>query len=185
MLSALASCAPLAVGAAALQVFREGRREARLSLIVLFTAQIVMGAVAGGKGSFVIAVLAVVIPWTTAGRKPSNAAVTWLAVAAAAFLLIVIPFNQAYRATARGATGSLTPGQALSAAPGVLSQVLAPSALTAALPGIFALPGPAYPGNQQPSDHPAAHTKPDPLPKSREHDPAARRCGDAAVPVAG
>ena len=93
-----------------------------------------MGAVAGGKGSFVIAVLAVVIPWTTAGRKPSNAAVTWLAVAAAAFLLIVIPFNQAYRATARGATGSLTPGQALSAAPGVLSQVLAPSALTAALP---------------------------------------------------
>jgi hypothetical protein len=134
LLSALASCAPLAVGAAALQVFREGRREARLSLVALFTAQIVMGAVAGGKGSFVIAVLAVVIPWTTAGRKPSNAAVTWLAVAAAAFLLIVIPFNQAYRATARGGTASLTPGQALSAAPGVLSQVLAPSALTAALP---------------------------------------------------
>ena len=42
--------APLAVAAAALQVFGERRRGARATLVVLFLAEIVFGAAAGGKG---------------------------------------------------------------------------------------------------------------------------------------
>jgi hypothetical protein len=132
LLSALSLCAPLAVAAAALQVFGEGLRSARVTLAVLFLFELAFGAAAGNKQGFVIAVLAVVIPFSSARRKLPKVA---LAAVAILFLLIVIPFNQAYRDAARQGSVTLTPRQAIAAAPGILKQTVAGHNLLSVLPG--------------------------------------------------
>ena len=120
-LSDLSLLAPLGVCAAALQVYRERLPGARLSLAVLFLSELAFGAAAGGKESFVIAILAVVIPMSAARRHLPKVAVL---VCFVAFLIIVIPFNQAYRNAARGGGETLSASQAISAAPGILQQTL-------------------------------------------------------------
>jgi hypothetical protein len=121
LLSTLTLCAPLAVAAAALQVFRERIREARTTLAVLFLFEVAFGAAAGGKASFVIAALAVAIPFSAARlRLPKTA----LLVLVSVFLVVVIPFNQAYRNVARQGSATLTPRQAVAVAPGILRQVV-------------------------------------------------------------
>lgn len=117
VLSLFTLCAPLAVAAAALQVFRERRPGARITLAILFLAELVFGAAAGGKENFVIAVLAVVIPRSAVRRRLPKTA---LAVLTLVFLLVIIPFNQAYRSAVRGGSQTLTTQEAISAAPGIL-----------------------------------------------------------------
>jgi hypothetical protein len=126
ILSILSLCAPLAVGAAALQVYRERLPGARVTLTVLFLTEIAFGAAAGGKQSFILTILAVAIPFTTARRQLHKGflAFTGLAVTGLAFLLIVVPFNQTYRGAARNTSGSLSASQALAAAPGILGQTI-------------------------------------------------------------
>jgi hypothetical protein len=113
-------CVPLAVVAAAVRAYQTRTPGARLTLLALFATAIAAGAVAGGKESFVVAILAVVVPHSVVrGRVPAGA----IAVAVLAFLLVVIPFNQAYRSSARGAV-TLSTSQAVSAAPAIASQVV-------------------------------------------------------------
>jgi hypothetical protein len=120
-LALLGECVPLAVAVAALRAYRTRLPGAWATLAVLFAGAIVAGAVAGGKTSFIVAVLAVAIPRTmTGGRLPAGL----IAAAIAFFLLIVIPFNQDYRAAARGEV-MLSTRQAIAAAPAIAGQVLA------------------------------------------------------------
>jgi hypothetical protein len=121
VLGALSLFGPLAVAAAALQVFREGVPGSRITLAILFLVELVFGAAAGGKLSFVITVLAVVIPYATVRRRvPGIALIALIAV----FFLVVIPFNQAYRASARQGSVTLSPRQAVATAPQILGQTL-------------------------------------------------------------
>lgn len=131
VLSDLSLFAPLAVAAAALQVWRERVPGARVTLTVLFLAEIAFGAAAGGKQNFIITVLAVAIPFTTssftADRRRSHKGLlsfTGLAFAGLAFLLIAIPFNQAYRSAVRNTSGTLSAREALDAAPSILGQTI-------------------------------------------------------------
>jgi hypothetical protein len=126
LLSILTFCAPLAVAAAALQVYRERMPGARVTLIVLFVTEIAFGAAAGGKQSFIITIIAVAIPFTAARRRVHKDLLTFtaLALTGLTFLLIVVPFNQAYRSTARGTSGTLSVRQALDTAPSVLAQTI-------------------------------------------------------------
>ena len=103
-LSLLGLCAPLAVAAAAMQVYREHVSGARVTLIVLFLTEIAFGAAAGGKQSFIITTLAVAIPFTAARHRMHKG---FLAFAALTFLLVIVPFNQAYRSAARTPSGTL------------------------------------------------------------------------------
>jgi hypothetical protein len=50
------------------------------------------------------------------------------------FLLVVVPFNQAYRTAARSPSGTLSPREAIAAAPAILGQIMAPHSLVAVLP---------------------------------------------------
>ena len=126
LLGDLGLCAPLAVAAAALQVYRERVPGARVTLTVLFLAEIAFGAAAGGKQSFIVTILAVAIPFTTAQHRVHKGvlAFTGLAVTGLVFLLIVVPFNHSYRSAARGASGTLSTRQALDAAPSILRQTI-------------------------------------------------------------
>jgi hypothetical protein len=120
-LALLGECVPLAVAIAALRAYRTRLPSAWATLGVLFAGAIVAGAVAGGKTSFIVAVLAVAIPRTmTGGRIPAGL----LVAAVAFFLLVVIPFNQDYRAAARGAV-MLSTRQSIAAAPAIAGQVIA------------------------------------------------------------
>jgi hypothetical protein len=126
LLSDLGLCAPLAVAAATLQVYRERMPGARVTLTVLFLAEIVFGAASGNKQGFIITILAVAIPFTAARRRAHKGllAFTGLAITGLAFLLIVVPFNQSYRSAARGASGILSTRQALDTAPSILGQTI-------------------------------------------------------------
>lgn len=126
LLSDLGLCAPLAVAAAAIQVYRERVPGARVTLTVLVLAEIVIGAASGNKQGFIITTLAIAIPFSTAPHRVHKGllAFTGLAVTGLAFLLIVVPFNQSYRSAARSASGTLSARQALDAAPGILGQTI-------------------------------------------------------------
>ncbi len=114
--------APLAVCAAALQVYRDRVPGARATLTVLFLSELVFGTVSGNKGSLIITILAVVIPMNAARhRLPRAAAIICIYV----FMMVVIPFNQAYRSAARDGATILSASQAISAVPGLLQQTLA------------------------------------------------------------
>jgi hypothetical protein len=89
----------------------------------------VAGAVAGGKTSFVVAILAVIIPYTmNRGRPP----IGLTAAAIAFFLLIVVPFNLAYRAAEQNGVSQST-SEAVDTAPGIAGRVLASDLSPAAL----------------------------------------------------
>ena len=119
-LALLGECMPLAVAAAAMRACRTRLPSARATVAVLFACAVVTGALAGGKLSFIVVVLAVAIPRSMMrGRFPAGL----LVVAVAFFLLAVIPFNQAYRAVARGQV-MLSTQQAVAAGPAIADQVL-------------------------------------------------------------
>lgn len=121
LLKILSLCAPLAVAAAALQVFRQGSRSARITLVCLFISELFFGVAAGGKQSFIVTVLAVIIPFCATRRKLPPVAVV---AAIAAFIFVIIPFNQAYRGAARGESGTLTPRQAIASAPAIFRRTV-------------------------------------------------------------
>jgi len=126
LLGDLALCAPLAVAAAALQVYRERVPGARVTLTVLFLTDIAFGVVSGNKQTFIVTIMAVAIPYTAARSRGHKGllAFTGLALAGLAFLLIVVPFNHSYRSNARNASGTLSISQALDSAPGILGQTI-------------------------------------------------------------
>ena len=128
ILGAVSQCAPLAIAAAALQVFRERLPGARITLTILLLSYLAFGALTGNKSNFVLAALAVVVPFSAARRRlPIVALIVFVLV----FLAIVIPFNLAYRHAAN--KGSLTPNQAVAAAPGILRQTVDTQSLAAVL----------------------------------------------------
>ena len=131
MLSLCGYCCLLAVSAAALQVYREHMRSARVTLAVLLLLEIAVGVVSADKENFLLAAVAFLVPYCAARRRLPKMAV---AVTAAVFLLIVIPFNAAYRSTIRNSQTTLTSGQALDAAPQIFSQVLNANGLVNTLP---------------------------------------------------
>ena len=121
VLAILGECAPLAVLTAAIRARQTRTLSDRLTMAVLFLAAIAIGAVSGGKTSFVVAVIAVILPYSLGRRRLPVGLIT---AAMVFFLLIVIPFNESYRVGALGGT-SLSTSQAIATAPTVAGRVLA------------------------------------------------------------
>ncbi len=120
-LAVAGQCIPLALMAAVIRAYRTMTLGAWLAALVIFAATIAAGAIAGGKVGFVVAILAVAISHAIARRRlPIGAMVAAIII----FLLVIIPFNQAYRTTARG-TVTLSTGQAVATAPAIARQVVA------------------------------------------------------------
>ena len=134
ILASVSLCAPLAVAAAAMQVFIERRRYAWITLVILFSAEVAFGAISGFRGTFIIAVLAVAIPFSVSRRRLPKIP---LILAALAFLLVVIPFIGAYRSVVRQGSVTLTLGQAVSAAPQILQQTVTDNNTTSVLSSSF------------------------------------------------
>lgn len=131
ILSDISLLAPLAVAAAAIQVYQERLPSARITLAVLFVTEVTFGAAAGGKESFVIALLAVLIPMSAARRRlPVSVVIAGVLV----FLVIVIPFNQAYRAAARNGATTLSATQAVDQSPAILRQTLTSHSVVTVVP---------------------------------------------------
>jgi hypothetical protein len=121
VISIVGECLPLSVLTAAIRAHRTRTFGARVTLGILFTASVAAGAIAGGKTSFVVAVIAAIIPYTRSRRRLP---VGLISAAVAFFLLIVIPFNLAYRESARGSV-TLSTSQAIASAPAIAARVVA------------------------------------------------------------
>jgi hypothetical protein len=132
ILAQLSLCAPLAVAAAATQVYQERSAKARITLGLLFLIELGFGAAAGAKASFVITALAVIIPFSVSrGRLPKKVIFALLLL----FLLIIVPFNQAYRTIVNQSPERLTPIQSIAGMPTILEQTA--KAASSALPSSF------------------------------------------------
>ena len=94
---------------------------ARATLTVLLLSELAFGAAGGDKGRFTITILAVVIPMSVARHRLPRAAIL---ICTFVFLMIVIPYNEAYRNANRSGSEILSASQAISAAPGILQQTL-------------------------------------------------------------
>lgn len=121
VLGALTLCAPLALAAASLQAFRDQVKGARITLAILFMSEVGFGAASGNKLTFVVAVLAVIIPFGALRRRLPRIAISGLVIT---FLVIVIPFNQAYRSAVRQGAVTLTPAQGVATVPTVLKETV-------------------------------------------------------------
>jgi hypothetical protein len=130
ILGMVSQCTLLGVTVAAMRVFIERRRYAWITLVILFSSEVASGALSGFKGTFVTAVIAVAIPLSVSRRRLATVP---LILGALAFLLIVIPFNGAYRNVARQGSVTLTSVQAVSTAPGILRQTVTGNGVTSAL----------------------------------------------------
>ena len=128
-LAELSYCAPFAIMVAALQVYRERTPGARVTLTFLFLAELAFSAAAGGKQGFVIAVLAVVIPFSAARRRlPRIALVAFPLI----FLVAAVPFNRSYRSAVN--EGSPGISQELAAAPSVFREAVVDQSVFVVIP---------------------------------------------------
>lgn len=118
LLQALSTLTGVAIAAAAYRAFSPAIRGSKATLWTLVGIEIVVGALAGGKQSFILAVLAVLIPY---GVVRGRISLRILLAGAMVFLWIAVPFNAAYRDLVRTQQDTLAPGEAVEAAPGVLS----------------------------------------------------------------
>ena len=131
ILNVLGFCAPFAVAAAALQVFRERLRPARITLGILFSIELAVAAISGDKVNFLSAALAVIIPYSAARRRLPMAT---LMATALIFITVVTPFSAAYRNTVRSGTAVLTTFQAAQEVPEILGQAVSVNSIVSAAP---------------------------------------------------
>ena len=122
------------LAAAALQVFRERLASARVTLVIIFLAEIGYAIASGQKENYANAVLAVAVPYAAARHRLPKAMLVAVGIV---FLAIIIPFTSAYRSTAREtAVGTLSAGQAVGTAPQILRDTLnGGDSLLAEIPG--------------------------------------------------
>jgi hypothetical protein len=120
-LAVAGQCIPLALMAAVIRAYQTMTLGAWLAAVVIFAVTIAAGAIAGGKVGFVVAIVAVSIAHAIVRRRLPIGS---LVAAGIIFLLVIIPFNQAYRMSARG-TVTLSTGQAVATAPVIARQVVA------------------------------------------------------------
>jgi hypothetical protein len=110
-----------AIAAAAYQVFNTPGGKGKITLCGMIAVDVCFGALAGTKQSFVITLLAVLIPYGALRRKIS---LRLLVPGTLIFLFVVVPFNAEYRSAVRGQQGNLSPAAAIAGAPDVVSNVL-------------------------------------------------------------
>ncbi|WP_198318744.1 hypothetical protein [Pseudofrankia inefficax] len=110
-----------ALAIASVELARFGGVRRRTIFLVLLGTEIGFGLLSGMKGQFAYTLLAVCLSFTVArGRLPLR----WLLGAAAVFLLVVVPFNAAYRDIVRKHGENLSAPAAVAAAPQVIVQTV-------------------------------------------------------------
>ncbi len=117
----MVQCGNFALIVAAIAFVQRRTTATRTTLIVLTTAQVLVGGLAGGKQYFILTVLAPAMILAVHGRFPRKSVLVAIAVFAVGFA----PFIQAYRENSRNADRTLTPASAFAQAPAVLENTLA------------------------------------------------------------
>ena len=115
-------------------MFRERLHGARITLTVLFLLELAVSIASADKENFVIAVVAVIVPYSASRRHLPKGAI---GVIILAFLAVIIPFNATYRNVIRGGSITLTPAQAVSAAPDIFRQTISAENVLTAIPDSF------------------------------------------------
>jgi hypothetical protein len=124
VLSSASSLATFAIAVAAWRIFVDRPASGRLTLVLLLMAELAVGAALGMKENFVVAGLAVLVPYGVGkGKLPVRA----IAGMGFTFLLLVIPFNAAYREAVRGSGASMSTEEALEIVPATFEEIASPT----------------------------------------------------------
>lgn len=130
-LTSVSSLCTFATAVAAWQTFVDRRKRGMVTLLPLLVLEIATGAVAGMKENFIVTGLSVLVPYGVARNKVPVRAMALLVLT---FLLLVIPFNVAFRDTVRHGNSTLSVPDAVSAVPGTFKEVLGDSFRTETVP---------------------------------------------------
>ncbi len=117
-LSMSSNLAVFGIALAAFRALSAATRGSKLTLWILVGIEAVVGALGGGKESFIVSVLAVLIPYGAVRRRLS---LPILLTGVTLLLLIVVPFNATYRHAVRSDKNMLSPSSAVATAPDILS----------------------------------------------------------------
>jgi hypothetical protein len=126
-LECVAALCVFAIAASAYRALSPTISGGKATLWTLVGLEVVVGALAGGKQSFVVSILAVLIPY---GATRGRLAMRILVPASLVFLFIIVPFNGIYRQMVRhgSAASTLSPTAATAVAPDVLYRAARPEA---------------------------------------------------------
>ncbi len=122
------------VALAAFNVFAGRVSGAGLTLAMLLTIEAGFAVVSGNKEPFVVAGLALLIPYGAARRRLPWKALT---IGGLAFLLILLPFNVAYRDAIRSTSGTLSATAAIGKVPSLLAGTVKSDGMTEVLGDSF------------------------------------------------
>jgi hypothetical protein len=118
LLSLGGSLAIAGIALGAFNFFAARVRGANATLAALLVCELGFAVISGNKEPFVVAALAVMVPYgIVKQRLPTKA----LAIGVVVFLVILVPFNVAYRSAIRSSSGTLSASQAISEAPKILA----------------------------------------------------------------
>ncbi|EHR51804.1 hypothetical protein SacmaDRAFT_3590 [Saccharomonospora marina XMU15] len=121
ILAVLSTLTVFAVMVAAYRAFTTASKGDYAILLILALVEVFFGALAGGKQSFVVTALAILIPY---GAVRGKVLLRVLLIGTLLFVWVVLPFNNAYREVVRTDSGRLAPSEAAERAPNVLGDVL-------------------------------------------------------------
>lgn len=131
VLSMLSFCAPFAIAAAALQVFRERLPYAWITLGILFVAELAVSTISGLKANVLNALLAIIIPYSAARCRLPLAT---LMASALIFIIVVTPVEAAYRNSINGSAARSSSLGVVENVPDILKQTLGGDALINTIP---------------------------------------------------
>lgn len=112
----------MSVAAAAYLAFRSNTRRRLAIAIAMCLTECAVGLASGDKQPVLIALLAFALGYAAARRRLPW---PWLAAGLALFVIVVIPFNQAYRDAVRGGQTAPTLQQSIVATPSILRGTVA------------------------------------------------------------
>ncbi|MEX5637537.1 hypothetical protein [Parafrankia sp. FMc2] len=103
---------------AASDLAQHGGARRRLTLLVILLVEVSFGLVSGMKEEFALIILSICIVFAVARyRFPFK----WALLGVGIFLVVIIPFNVAYREAVRSSSGALDTRDAVRAAPGIFA----------------------------------------------------------------
>jgi len=123
-LTSVSSLCTFATAVAAWRTFVDRRKGGLATLLPLLVLEVATGAVTGMKENFIVTGLSVLVPYGVARNKVPVRA---MALMVLTFLLLVIPFNVAFRDTVRHGKTTLSVPDAVSAVPATFDEVASAS----------------------------------------------------------
>lgn len=121
MLDLLSTTATFGIAGAAYRSYSNKSLANSATLWTIASIEFAVGALSGTKESFIVCIIAILVPF---GARRGRISIRVITVGAVLLLGIIVPFNTAYRSQVRRSSSTLTTSAAFEAAPDTFSSIV-------------------------------------------------------------